>query len=76
MDYSDLDFHYKAHIKNIEDVYETLRQQLIDQYLKEGYWEGFAVVKANNDILALRSMPKNVINLNIPPEQTTQGDLD
>lgn len=76
MSYSDLDFYFKAHLKKERDIYEELRQQLIKEYLKQGYWEGFAVVKANNDILALRSKPRNVETLHIPPEQTTQGDLD
>ena len=76
MSYTDLDFHFKAHLKKQRDIYEELRQQLIEEYLRQGYWEGFAVVKANNDILALRSKPKNVLTMTIPPEQTKQGDLD
>jgi hypothetical protein len=76
MDYSDLDFHYKAHIKKQKDIYEELRQQLIDQYLKEGFLLPWAEVKAKLDILELRSLPKHVLTMHIPPEQTTQGDLD
>ena len=72
MDYSDLDFHFKAHLKKQHDIYEELRQQLIEEYLNQGYWYGFALVKANNDILALRSKPKNVHTMTILPELEDQ----
>ena len=74
--YTDLDTFFKQHLKNEANILEELREQLYQQYISEGYWEGFAVVKANNDILRLRSKPKNVLNITIPKEQTTQGDLD
>lgn len=76
MNYSDLDFHFKRHLKKQHDIYEELRQQLIEQYLKEGYLLLWAEAKANSDVLNLMSIPKNVCSMTIPPEYTKQGDLD
>ena len=76
LSYTDLDNHFKAHLKKEHDIYEELRQQFIKEYENQGFWYGFALVKANNDILKLRSKPKNVLSITIPKEQTTQGDLD
>ena len=74
--YTDLDTFFKQHLKNEANILEELREQLYQQYISEGYWEGFALVKANNDILELRSKPNNPSTMIIPKEQTTQGDLD
>ena len=73
---SDLEYYFKVHIENQRAIWEELRQKLYQRYIDEGYWEGFAEVKATNDVLELRSGPKNPSTITIPKEQTTQGDLD
>jgi hypothetical protein len=74
--YTDIETLYQEHLRQQAKIWSELREQLYQQYLAEGYWEGFALVKANNDILELRSKPNNPSTMIIPKEQTTQGDLD
>ena len=74
--YTDITTLFNEHLRREAKVWEELRQSLYDSYIAQGYWEGFAIVKANNDILKLRSMPRKVHTMTIPKEQTTQGDLD
>lgn len=74
--YTDIETLYQEHLRQQSKIWEELRQQLYQKYLYEGYWEGFAIVKANNYILELRSKPKNPSKMRIPKEQTMQGDLD
>ena len=74
--YTDITTLFNEHLRREAKVWEELRQSLYDSYIAQGYLEGFAVVKANNDILALRQKPKNVLTLNIPKEFTKDGDLD
>ena len=76
LSYTDITTIYNEKLRQEAKIWSELREQLYQQYLAEGYWEGFALVKANNDILDLKSKPKNVSTMHIPPEQTTQGDLD
>ena len=76
LDYTDIETLHNEHLRKQAKIWADLREQLYQKYLAEGYWEGFALVKANNDILALRSKPKNIHTMHIPKEQTTQGDLD
>ena len=74
--YTELDSHFKAHLAKENAIYQELRDQLIEEYIKQGFWYGFALVKANNDILRLRSKPKNVLSMTIPEGQTKNSDLD
>lgn len=74
--YTDIQILYQEHLRQEAKIWADLREQLYQQYLAQGYWKEFAIVKANNDILQLRNKPKNPSTMHIPPEQTTQGDLD
>ena len=76
LSHTDITTIYNEKLHQEAKIWADLKEQLFQKYLGQGYWPDFAEVKANHEVNALRSKPKNVHTLHIPPEQTTQGDLD
>ena len=76
MDYSDLRRLQKEHIDKIANIWASVRERLYRKYVSEGFWDGFALVKANNEVIRLRSEVENPCSMHIPAEFTKQGDLD
>ena len=74
--YTDIETLYQEHLRQEAKVWDELRETLYQKYLQEGYYMWWAREKARQEVLELRSMPKNVCTMTIPKEQTTQGDLD
>ena len=76
MTHADLDNLYTVHLIKVSEIWEEDRQRLYQLYLKEGYWEGFAITKANNEILRLRSKAENPHPMPNVPNDYPMGDLD
>jgi hypothetical protein len=76
MTQSQLEMNFKKHIQKEEKIWSELRETIYQKYIKEGYYQWWAEMKADREILELRSMPRNPENMQIPAEQTLQGDLD
>ena len=72
----EIEFHYKAHLKAQAEIWEGLKQELYLKYLSEGYYTWWAEIKAEKEVLRLRSIPDNPTTTRIPEEFTRQGDLD
>jgi hypothetical protein len=76
MKISELNKLYDAHLEREEEIWKDLRYKIIKKYMDIGYWRAWAEVKADQEIWELRSQPINSLSMNIPQEQTLQGDLD
>ena len=74
--YTDIETLYQEKLRKEEAIWDELRETLYQKYLQQGYYMAWAREKARQDVLELRSMPKNVCTMKIPPEQCKQGDLD
>lgn len=68
---------YEQHLKKEESIYDDLKEKLYKKYKAEGYQDIWAWKKAENEILELRSHPKNVYQMpsRVPPGYD-MGDLD
>lgn len=65
--HSELERLYQEHIRKEAAIWEELRDKLIDEYLRKGYYIQFARVKADNEVLELRSRSRN--SYPMPPEE-------
>ena len=74
--YTDIETLYQEKLRKEEAIWDELRETLYQKYLQQGYYMWWAREKARQEVLELRSMPKNVCTMTIPKEFTTQGDLD
>ena len=63
---SELERLYQDHIRKESAIWQELTEKLIDRYLSEGYYIWWARIKANNEVLALMSKPRNVLPM--PPK--------
>lgn len=71
-----LEKYHQEFIDREEKIWKELEEKLVFNYLSEGYYILFAKEKARQEVLHLRSNPKNPSMMRIPAEQTKQGDLD
>ena len=76
LSYADITTLYNEKLRQEAKIWEDLRQQIVQKYLDQGYGRLWAEVKAEHEVLELRSKPNNPSTMIIPKEQTTQGDLD
>lgn len=73
---SEVTKYYQEHLQKEESIWAKLQEDLTNKYMAQGFYSAFAGIRAKHEVLALRSKARNPVTTRIPPEQTTQGDLD
>lgn len=73
---STLESLFQEHQKKTSAIWDKLEQDLVDKYMAEGYWRLWAEVKANNDVLELRSRTRNPHPMpsRVPPSYDMGGN--
>lgn len=54
---SELDMHFKAHLEKEARIWDDLRWELYRKYIAQGYLPPWATVKAEREVLELKSKP-------------------
>lgn len=76
MTIAQLEKYHQTIINREEKIWRDLEEKLYFEYLAEGYYMAWAAEKAKQETLSLRFKSRKPSSIQIPAEQTVQGDLD